>query len=340
MIWFLGAGSGGHLAPNYAIYQKLNNHKNLRFRFLLTNGKLERSYSHDRKLPSYYYCFDRLVSGSIVQKIFKIAVCIFETLWYFFIDEPDLIVSTGGYASFPGLFWARCLRIPYVLIEPNKVAGKVNRWFAGGARLIITNYKDVLEEHSLKVSRLGVPLLLRPKNKEGATLLAFGASQGAQSINRLMQKVVEDGFIRPIHWIVGSKNFEEFRDYNNLEGVLVEAFCDDMQSAYENAQLVLCRSGAGTVAEIHAMNLPAVFVPFPGHQDRQQYKNCEYLQQAGCCLVWEDSSLQNNLLDLKEFWSQKSNLQDMSSCYEKFSVNPIDACDKVVEELLKLLSRG
>ena len=45
MIWFLGAGSGGHLAPNYAIYQKLNNHKNLRFRFLLTNGKLERSYS-------------------------------------------------------------------------------------------------------------------------------------------------------------------------------------------------------------------------------------------------------------------------------------------------------
>ena len=249
-------------------------------------------------------------------------------------------MSTGGYGSFPGLFWAKVLKIPYVLIEPNKVTGKVNRWFSGGARKIITNYKDVLETESLKVSRLGVPLILKPKNIKGRTLLAFGASQGAQSINRLIQKVVEDGHIRPIHWIVGAKNFEDFRDYNKLDGVKVEAFCDNMQSAYESAKLVLCRSGAGTVAEIHAMNLPAIFVPFPGHQDKQQYKNCEYLQEEGCCLVWEDDSLMNKFSDLKEIWSQESKLQEMSSCYDNFSMNPIDACDKVVEELLKLLSKG
>ena len=152
-----------------------------------------------------------------------------------------------------------------------------------------------------------------------------------------MQKAVEDGFIRPIHWIVGARDYEEFRDYNNLDGVLVEAFCNDMQIAYDDARLVLCRSGAGTVAEIHAMNLPAVFVPFPNHQDRQQYRNCEYLKQAGCCLIWEDESLPNKLYELKELWSQKSKLEEMSSCYRKFSINPIDACDKVVEELLKLL---
>ena len=73
-------------------------------------------------------------------------------------------------------------------------------------------------------------------------------------------KVVEDGTIRPVRWIVGSKNFAEFHGYNKLDGVSVEAFCDDMQSAYDDARLVLCRSGAGGVAEVHAMNLPAVFV--------------------------------------------------------------------------------
>ena len=155
-----------------------------------------------------------------------------------------------------------------------------------------------------------------------------------------MQKVVEDGLIRPIHWIVGARDYEEFSRYDKLDGVVVEAFCNDMQLAYEDAQLVLCRSGAGTVAEIHAMNLPAVFVPYPGHKDRQQYENCEYLRQAGCCVVWDDHSLSNKLSSLKDLWSQKSDLEVMSSSYEKFSMNPINACDKVVEELLKLLLRG
>ena len=171
MIWFLGAGSGGHLAPNYAIYQKLSEQKNLKFRFVLTNGKLEKSYSNERQLPSYYYLFDRLVTGNLVQKIVKIVVCLCESLCYLFVDRPSLIVSTGGYGSFPGLFWAKVLKIPYVLIEPNKVTGKVNRWFSGGARKIITNYKDVLETESLKVSRLGVPLILKPKNIENQKYL-------------------------------------------------------------------------------------------------------------------------------------------------------------------------
>ena len=340
MIWFLGAGSGGHLAPNYAVYKKMKTCKNLKFRFVLTGGILEKKYSNERRLPSYHYFFDRLVTGNLVQKIFKIIACVCESLWYLCLDRPSLIVSTGGYGSFPGLFWAKLLKIPYVLIEPNKVAGKVNRWFSGEAQLIITNYENVPDMDSKKVSRLGVPLLLEAKNGRGRKLLAFGASQGAKSINRLMQKVVEDGFIRPIHWIVGARDYEEYRGYDNLDGVVVEAFCNDMQIAYDDARLVLCRSGAGTVAEIHAMNLPAVFVPFPNHQDRQQYRNCEYLKQAGCCLIWEDESLPNKLSELKELWSQKSKLEEMSSCYRKFSVNPIDACDKVVEELLKLLSRG
>ena len=336
----LGAGSGGHLAPNYAIYQKLKTQMGLKFRFVLTGGSFERAYSEDRLLPSNFYLYDRLVAGNLVQKIFKVVVCICQNLWFLFRERPDLIVSTGGYGSFPGLFCARIFGIPYVLIEPNKVAGKVNRWFSKGAQLIVTNYENVFNSNSLQVSRLGIPLLLKKKSKKGFTLLAFGASQGAQSINRLIQKVVEDGTIRPVRWIVGSKNFAEFHGYNKLDGVSVEAFCDDMQSAYDDARLVLCRSGAGSVAEVHAMNLPAVFVPFPGHQDRQQYKNCEYLRQSGCCLVWEDDSLRDKLIELKALWLDKSYLEKMSSSYGNISVNPIDACDKVVEELLKLIPKG
>ncbi len=340
MVWFLGAGSGGHLAPNYSIYKGLNHREGLSFRFVITNGELEKNYSSGRKLPTYYYLFDRLVTGNLFQKVFKVSVCIVQSLWFLWLDKPALIISTGGYASFPGLFWARFLSIPYVLIEPNKVAGKVNRWFSSGAEIIVTNYSGVFGADNTKVLRLGIPLLLSPKRKKGQTLLAFGASQGAQSINRLMEKVVEDGLIRPIHWIVGAKNFEKFCKYNEIEGVTVEAFCNDMQSAYEGARVVLCRSGAGTVAEVHAMRLPAIFVPFPDHMDKQQYKNCEYLQEAGCCLVWEDDSLSSKLLDLNKLWIEDSKFQEMCVAYQDLTLNPTDACDKVVSELLKFLSRG
>ena len=340
MIWFLGAGSGGHLAPNYAIYKELKDKEDLKFRFVITGGNLERSYSIQRQLPAYYYFFDRLVKGNLILKLIKVSVCLVQNFWFLLRDKPVLVISTGGYASFPGLFWARCLGIPYVLIEPNKVVGKVNRWFSGSATLIITNYSDVIKTNESKVLRLGIPLLLNPNSKQGRVLLAFGASQGAQSINRLMQKVVEEGRIRPIHWVVGAKNFEEFCHYNQLEGVTVEAFCNNMQSAYEEARLVVCRSGAGTVSEIHAMNLPAIFVPFPGHLDRQQYRNCEYLERTGCCLVWDDDSLADKLIEFNTLWLEDSRLEKMSKAYQNISFCPIDARGNVVSELLKLLSKG
>lgn len=339
-IWFLGAGSGGHLAPNYALYRELlGRRSDLSARFILTRGHLEQSYAEIRALPCYFYALDRLVRGNVVSRILKVSVCIMQTLWFLYLDKPNLIISTGGYASFPGLLWAKLLKIPYVLIEPNQVIGKVNRWFACGAEIIVSSYPEILKHSSTKVLKLGVPLLLNPKseNTTPETLLAFGASQGAQSINQLIEAVVLGGCIRPLRWIVGARDFEKYRHYAELEGVIVEAFCDDMQTAYENARLVVCRSGAGTVAEIHAMELPAVFIPFPGHSDRQQYLNCAYLQSAGCCEVWEDSQLMSKISELNELWIDDSKIKKMRAAFEAFSASPLSARKRVASIILNLL---
>ena len=340
-VWFLGAGSGGHLAPNYAVYKELRHRdEGLTFRFLLTNGSLERSYAKNRGLPCYFYFFDRLVRGGFFSKVFKILISILQTFWLVGFDRPDLIISTGGYASFPGLLCARLLRIPYVLIEPNEIAGKVNRWFSSGAKFIFSNYPEVLRDCRSEVLKLGLPLTLDPLRvyaKSGECLLAFGASQGAQSINLFIEKVISQGLIRPIHWIVGARDYANFEHYNDYDDITVEAFNDDMQSAYANSRLVICRAGAGTVAEVHAMSLPSIFIPFPNHEDRQQYRNCEYLRQAGCCVVWEDESLLSKISDLNDIWTDSKRLDAMVSAYKQFSISPMESREKVASVLLKLL---
>lgn len=340
-IWFLGAGSGGHLAPNYAIYQELKHRDGgLTFRFLLTNGSLERSYAVNRGLPCYFYYFDRLVRGGFFSKILKVLTSVLQTFLWLGFDRPDLIISTGGYASFPGLVCAKVLRIPYVLIEPNEVAGKVNSWFASGAKFVFSNYPDVLQDCRTEVLQLGLPLTLDPlrvSTGRGKSLLAFGASQGAKSINLFIEKIISQGLINPIHWIVGAGDYAKYKHYNDYANITVEAFNDDMQSAYANARLVICRAGAGTVAEIHAMSLPAIFIPFPNHQDRQQYRNCEYLRQAGCCIVWEDESLPSMISDLNDIWSDSNRLDNMVLAYQQFSISPLQSREKVASVLLKLL---
>jgi UDP-N-acetylglucosamine--N-acetylmuramyl-(pentapeptide) pyrophosphoryl-undecaprenol N-acetylglucosamine transferase len=134
------------------------------------------------------------------------------------------------------------------------------------------------------------------------TLLVFGGSQGAKAINRVMMESVAglSERVPRIHIVhqTGERDFNTVQDaYASLGGV-VEAhrFIDDMPGYFAQADLILCRSGASTVAEITAAGKPAVFVPFPRAADDHQKRNAEALEKAGAAVMLEESKLSRETL--------------------------------------------
>jgi UDP-N-acetylglucosamine--N-acetylmuramyl-(pentapeptide) pyrophosphoryl-undecaprenol N-acetylglucosamine transferase len=221
-------------------------------------------------------------------------------------------------------------RIPTVAFEPNVVPGFANRvvarWVSGAA---------VHFEETAKFFRrakvTGVPVRqaffeIQPR-PTGNNLLVFGGSQGAKAINQVMIEALPDLIKRVpgIHIVhqTGERDFEATRSaYSSLgNAVDVYRFIDDMPGFFSGADLILCRSGASTVAEITAAGKPSVFVPFPRAADDHQKRNAQALEQAGAAVMLEESNLTAATLveTISGLFSDPARLQAMAAAARKLS---------------------
>jgi len=222
--------------------------------------------------------------------------------------QPDVVVGFGGYVALPAYLAARRRKIPFVVHEANARPGVANRI---GARL--TSYVAVSTPatvDALPHARLvGIPLRrsiaaldrdeVREKSRlslgleaERPTLLVFGGSQGAQTLNRAMEAAARsllDRGVQVLH-AVGGQNEVHVDRHDGDPPYVAMAYIDQMELAYAAADLVLSRSGAMTCAEIAAVGLPAVFVPYP-HSNGEQAVNAEPLVNAGAAVMVRDDEL-------------------------------------------------
>jgi UDP-N-acetylglucosamine--N-acetylmuramyl-(pentapeptide) pyrophosphoryl-undecaprenol N-acetylglucosamine transferase len=207
------------------------------------------------------------------------------------------VIGVGGYASVPVILAAFLLGVPRVLLEPNVRPGLANRLLAPFSSLVIAAFEGTRRRlRSRRVDVLGVPirpeLLIgreRPK-KVGQTLLILGGSQGAQAVNDavigvlpLLQEKKER--LSVIHQ-TGKQDIEKVRRAYRDSGLSarVEPFIEEMAQVYAEADLVISRSGAGTLAELTALGLPSILIPFPfasGHQE----DNAKEIETAGGATV-------------------------------------------------------
>lgn len=231
--------------------------------------------------------------------------------------QADVLVGLGGYVALPGYLAARRRKVAIVVHEQNARPGLANRI---GARLtthVLTSSPASDLRHQTLV---GVPLrpsvahadlaALRPGAREqfglpadGPVLMVTGGSQGARSVNTAVlgaaHRLLEAG-IAVLH-VTGRGNFESVRQQVDEIGLVddpryrVVGYVDGMQSAYAAGDLVLCRSGAGTVAELCAVGLPAVYVPLPIGNGEQRV-NAEPVVQAGGGILVDDAQLTPGLL--------------------------------------------
>jgi UDP-N-acetylglucosamine--N-acetylmuramyl-(pentapeptide) pyrophosphoryl-undecaprenol N-acetylglucosamine transferase len=219
---------------------------------------------------------------------------------------PDVVIGVGGYASGPAMLAAVVKHIPTLAFEPNVVPGFANRVVARFVSGAAVHFEETAK-YFRHAEVTGVPVRqaffeIPPKRGGTPTLLVFGGSQGAHAINEAMIRCLPElqrqaPGIRILHQ-TGERDYDDavaaYRRFNEsgLSESEVFKFIEDMPAAFARADLLVCRSGASTVAEITAAGKPAIFVPFPRAADDHQRVNAEALARSGAAVVVEESKLE------------------------------------------------
>jgi UDP-N-acetylglucosamine--N-acetylmuramyl-(pentapeptide) pyrophosphoryl-undecaprenol N-acetylglucosamine transferase len=301
-----GGGTGGHVIPALAIAQQLKKAFAAELLFIGTPRGME-----NRLVPAAGFEL-RLVQVGALKNVslatrlktsFDLPRAIAHSLRMLSEFQPDVVIGVGGYASGPAMAAAILRRIPTIAFEPNVVPGFANRVIARWVSAAAVHFQETCRFFP-NCQVTGVPVRSAffqiPAKTAGTqpTLLVFGGSQGARAINEAM--IASFPGLRekaPALYIIhqtGERDYERVRAAYEQSGAAgeVHKFIDDMPGTFARADLLICRSGASTVAEITAAGKPAIFVPFPRAADDHQNVNAQALERANAAVVVEESKLE------------------------------------------------
>jgi UDP-N-acetylglucosamine--N-acetylmuramyl-(pentapeptide) pyrophosphoryl-undecaprenol N-acetylglucosamine transferase len=305
-VLFAAGGTGGHLYPAFAIAESLRKRGD-DVVFVGTKERIEaRLVPHAGFffIPISAHPLRRRLSLDLLRTVWKNVAGFFQSLRLLDRVRPQAIVATGGYVCVPVVlaarFYRRLMRKPLIiaLLEPNRVPGLANRllaprvdevWTAAGTGVPIRASLANLPQRSAAIARFAL-------DESKKTLLAFGGSQGARSINDAVISLVRERRI-PEGWqvllVTGESDYA--RVCREVRGIAVWPYLDDPALAYAAADLVLARSGASTLAELSALALPAILIPYPYATEVHQLANATAFAEGGAALVIEDAKLASAL---------------------------------------------
>jgi UDP-N-acetylglucosamine--N-acetylmuramyl-(pentapeptide) pyrophosphoryl-undecaprenol N-acetylglucosamine transferase len=311
VVLFAGGGTGGHLLPGVAAAERLRAlEPRARVIFAATDRDAAGAWGRAAAGESLPLASPRLPRGArdVPGFVAAMAASVHDSVRALHRHRVDGVVGLGGYASVGPALAAIATGRPAVLLEANLVPGAANRLLA---RLGATTAVSFEETGGLlpgsRAVHTGNPLraAVLEKRRDAAgfgldpsrpVLAVVGGSLGAAGLNERVRAalplVAEAG--AQLIWAAGSADAARALDAaSRAAGVRarVVAFCGDMGSLYGTADLLLARSGGGTVAEAAANGVPAVFVPYPHHADRQQHRNAAALVRCGAARAVEESEL-------------------------------------------------
>ncbi|MDH3614992.1 MAG: undecaprenyldiphospho-muramoylpentapeptide beta-N-acetylglucosaminyltransferase [Gammaproteobacteria bacterium] len=312
-ILVMAGGTGGHVYPALAVARALQarsrdvvwlgTHRGLESRIVPAAG-IDIEWISVKGLR-------RKGTLALLIAPLQLALALFQSLGVIFRRRPAAVLGMGGFVSGPGGVAAWLTRRPLVIHEQNAAAGLTNRLLARLARVVLQAFPGSFNSQ-INAETVGNPVrediagiaapAVRFANRQGPLrLLVLGGSQGALALNRTVPAALArlDAKIRPVvRHQCGERTLDTARQAYSDNGVDVELlpFIDDMAAAYAWADLVVCRAGALTVAELCAAGLPALFVPYPAAVDDHQTANATPMTDAGAATIIQESDLTPELL--------------------------------------------
>lgn len=309
-VMIAGGGTGGHVFPGVALAEEVvTRHPDNEVVFVGTARGLEAKLVPDYGFPIELIDVAGIKGKGLVKMLatlFMLPRALFQSMRLLRKWRPDIVVGVGGYASGPVVLAAWLLRVPTAVQEQNALPGVTNRILGKLAKAVFTAFPEAERFFAKrKVHMLGNPIrrklmdnYMRPVSEhEKFRLLIFGGSQGAHALN--MRVIEALPHLADMKDAVKITHQTGARDKEYVEKGYaacsfspdVRDFIHDMSAAYAESDLVICRAGATTLAELTVCKKPSILVPFPFAADNHQVVNAKSLVDAGAAVMIEERDL-------------------------------------------------
>ncbi len=310
-ILIVTGGSGGHVVPSTSLFEHLKNKFSVNMVSDFRGIKFINSKKFKYELIDVPNLF--LKPYLLPINIFKYFFNVFQSINFIKKNKINIVISTGGYMTFPFCLAAFILKKKIFLFEPNSVLGRSNSFALKFSTKIICyfeniknfpakyNFKKVIIEPILKKEIYNLKKNLIKQNKEIRKILIIGGSQGAsffdKNITDLIIEISKKQKLEVIQQISNKNNLSSIKnkyDKSNINYKFID-FTNNSDELYSGIDFAITRGGASTLSELSFLNIPFISIPLPSARDNHQFYNSEFYYKKNCC--W--------LINQKKFESKK-----------------------------------
>jgi len=319
ILIIMAGGTGGHVFPGLAVAKQMNK-QGWHIEWIGTRDKMEADLVPKHGFNINFIDIGGVRGKSILTKLltpFKLLSALVQSLRLLRRIKPNAVLGMGGYASGPGGIAAWLLRIPLVIHEQNAVFGMTNHYLAKVAKHTLTGFDLSTTMASTKITKslptnmiyvgnpireafFNIPAKSNVDASASVNILIVGGSLGAlalnQSVPKALQMLAKELKIKVKHQSGKNKQEQVKIDYQSMSNVEVIEFIDNMEAAFSWADIIICRAGALTVAEVAGAGRVALFVPLPIAVDDHQTANAKYLSDKGAAILIPQPELDTSLL--------------------------------------------
>jgi len=300
----MAGGTGGHVFPGLAVAELLRQ-SGWRVVWLGAKTGMEAALVPKRGFDMAWVSFSGVRGKGPLAFLLlplKLLVAFWQSARAIFAHRPDVVLGMGGYISFPGGMMAALLGKPLVVHEQNAIPGLANKLLAAVADQVLCAFPGALKRASLTGNpvRTEITAIAAPESRYAVRsgplrVLVVGGSLGAKALNDVVPRALAllTGAKPVLTHQSGAQHLDSLRAAYSAAGVPAKtsAFIEDMAAAYTETDLVVCRAGATTVAELAAAGVASVLVPYPHAVDDHQTANARFLADAGAAVLVPQSEL-------------------------------------------------
>ncbi len=359
-ILFCGGGTAGHVYPNIAIAETfLRNDSNTRLAYITTLNGIENDLVTFKKYQIDVIGLKRALSLKNIKCISLLVKGINESKKIIREFRPDIIIGTGGYATFPVIYAGHKLGVKTALHESNLVPGKAVKYLEKTADKIFVNFEESKYYFKFKdkVIRVGNPLRqgyytidkrearVSLDIKEKNVILCFGGSLGATKINdsaiELIDNLIKYRDDTMLIWATGKKEYDiiqrkiKEKGLDKIKNIRVYNYINNMPEVLASADIVICRAGAMTISEVALCGKSTIFIPSPNVTNNHQYKNAKALFDKGCASLLTEDEVYKLTDEVRELLENNKKREQMEKKIQEFAM--FDANKILYKEILNLL---
>ena len=349
-------GTGGHIFPALALISKLKEKdKNVEILYIGTTNRMEKDIIPKEGIPYIGIEMKGLNRKNIfknidVMKTYLKAVSKAKAELTKF--KPDIVIGFGGYISAPVIYAAHKLKIKTIIHEQNSIPGVSNKFLSRYVDKVLVSFKESIKDFpNDKTIYTGNPRSEQIKDiekinkttlglkKDKALIIIVMGSLGSLTMTKKLKETLPlfKNKDYQVLLITGKDYYDEYKDIKLSSNVKLVPFYNNLLGLMKDADLIVTRSGASTIAEITSIGLPAIMVPSPYVTNNHQYVNAKSLEDDGACIILKEEDFdKNSLVDLLDKTiNDKKKLNSMRNALLKRGVT--DSATRIYEEIIKLV---